>query len=64
LFPDTKIEIFDRWGRLVYRVDHGYNNDWDGRYNGKELPMDTYFYVIDVKVPDVEPIKGTVTIVR
>ncbi|MCB0375894.1 MAG: gliding motility-associated C-terminal domain-containing protein, partial [Sinomicrobium sp.] len=24
-----------------------YRNNWDGRFNGQELPADTYFYVIN-----------------
>ncbi|UCH15281.1 MAG: gliding motility-associated C-terminal domain-containing protein, partial [Bacteroidales bacterium] len=63
LFPDAKIEVFDRWGRLVFSKDGGYENDWDGTYNGKDLPMDTYYYVIDLKT-GTEPLKGTLTIIR
>ena len=63
LFPDASIKIYDRWGRLVYHVDKGYQNDWDGTFNGKELPMDTYYYILDLNTGD-EPITGTVTIVR
>jgi gliding motility-associated-like protein len=64
LFPDAKIEVFDKWGRLVYSVNGGYKNDWDGTSNGKKLPMDTYYYIIDFKSDALKPKKGTVTIVR
>jgi gliding motility-associated-like protein len=63
LFPDAKIEVFDRWGRLVFSKDGGYENDWDGTHNGKDLPMDTYYYVIDLKT-GAKPLKGTLTIIR
>jgi gliding motility-associated-like protein len=63
LFPQAKIEIFDRWGRKVYSIDGGYQNDWDGTWDGKELPMDSYHYIIDLKNGD-EPMQGTITIVR
>jgi gliding motility-associated-like protein len=63
LFPDAKIEVFDRWGRMVFSKDGGYENDWDGTYNGKDLPMDNYYYVIDLKT-GAEPIHGTLTIIR
>jgi gliding motility-associated-like protein len=64
LYPNTVIEVFDKTGRLVFRVDGGYSNDWDGTSNGKPLPMDTYYYVIDFKSNDIKPKQGTVTIVR
>ena len=45
--------IFNRWGIKVFEST-GYNNDWDGNYNGNlnggsntNLPVGTYFYVID-----------------
>ena len=64
LFPDAKIEVFDRWGRRVFSVDGGYQNDWKGTFNGKDLPVDNYYYVIDLKVPGTEPFTGTLTIIR
>ncbi|MFW5657293.1 MAG: gliding motility-associated C-terminal domain-containing protein [Bacteroidota bacterium] len=65
IFPYASVEIFDRWGRLVYSTTNGYNNDWNGTdRNGNELPMDSYHYVIDVNVDEVAPITGTVTIIR
>jgi len=61
-FPDMVIEIFDRWGKLVYRSEPGYGNPWDGSStNGREIPMDSYHYIIKV---GNEEIMGTVTIVR
>ena len=64
LFPNTRIEIFDRWGRLVFRCDNGYHNNWDGNLNKRPLAEDTYYYIIDLKIPGYKTIKGTVTIIR
>ena len=64
LFPNVKIEVFDRWGRKVYTAENGYNNDWDGSFNGKPLPMDNYFYVIDLYGNGEVVINGNVTIVK
>jgi gliding motility-associated-like protein len=61
-FPDIVVEIYDRWGKLVFRSEPGYSNPWDGRnMNGKEMPMDSYHYIIKT---GNEAITGTVTIVR
>jgi gliding motility-associated-like protein len=63
-FPNIRIEIFDRWGKLVFRSEIGYPEPWDGRsMNGKEMPMDSYFYVIDPG-DGSDQIEGTVTIIR
>jgi len=65
LYPDAKIEVFDKWGRLVFSRDGNYSgNEWDGTSNGKELPMDTYYFIIDFKSEGIKIRKGTVTIVR
>jgi len=63
-YPDASVEIYDRWGRIVFRRDKGYSNaEWDGTSNGKPLPMDAYFFVIDLHI-GIEPITGSVTIIR
>jgi gliding motility-associated-like protein len=65
LFPDAIIEIYDRWGRLVYRTDDVAHNPWKGEtMSGKELPMDAYFYVLDIKVAHVPPVTGYVNVIR
>lgn len=66
LFPDNNVQIFDRWGVILYS-QKGYNsgNAWDGTYNGKPLPVGTYYYTIelnDARFP--EPMTGPLTIYR
>ena len=40
--------IFDRRGAQVYKNDN-YDNTWNGvDYNGRQLPDDTYFYVLKI----------------
>lgn len=63
-FPNILVEIFDRWGKLVFRSERGYPEPWDGRnMNGREMPMDSYYYVIDPG-DGSDNIEGTVTIIR
>jgi gliding motility-associated-like protein len=65
LFPDAELEIFDRWGRLVWRSGDIYNQPWKGEtMSGKELPMDAYYYVLDLKVNHVEPLTGYINVIR
>ena len=49
LYPNATVEVYSRWGQLVYSSKDGYNTPWDGTSKGKELPTDSYFYIIDLK---------------
>lgn len=64
-FPDCQVNIFDRWGMVVFS-SQGYQNPWEGVYQGKLLPADVYFYVIDLGVhsEEVSSHSGTVTLIR
>ena len=51
-YPDNKLEVYNRWGNIVYSKD-GYHNEWDGTSNGREtinksreLPDGTYYFVL------------------
>ena len=45
-FAPVNVEIFNRWGNLVFNSDD-YDNSWDGLNNdGEELPFGTYFYIV------------------
>jgi len=53
-FPNNKLEVYNRWGNIVYSTN-GYQNDWDGTSNGRavinesdKLPVGTYYYVLDL----------------
>ncbi|MEL7020225.1 MAG: gliding motility-associated C-terminal domain-containing protein, partial [Bacteroidota bacterium] len=45
-FPNHELMIFNRWGNEVFRSTD-YQNDWGGRWNNKDLPDGTYFYIFD-----------------
>lgn len=66
LFPNAVVEIFDRWGRLIYHLEKpDPENVWDGRsQSGKEMPMDSYYYVIDLKYYNVTPLVGTINVIK
>ncbi len=65
-FPGAVVEIFDRWGRLIYhRENPDPANVWDGKSQaGKEMPMDSYYYVIDLKYYNAEPLVGNINIIK
>ncbi len=45
-YPNNKVTIFNEWGDQVFEASP-YQNDWKGTYNGQELPVGTYFYIVD-----------------
>lgn len=64
-FPNALVEVYNRWGQLVFR-SNGYSTPWDGKYKGQDLPVGTYYYVIDLNDDSAEErvLTGPVTIMR
>lgn len=61
-YSNCQVVVFDKNGREVYSSKN-YMNNWDGTLNGKPLPDDAYYYVIDCNNGE-RIYKGTVTILR
>lgn len=47
-YPGCTIDLYNRYGQLVFHTV-GYATAWDGKVNGKDVPVGTYYYVIDPK---------------
>lgn len=66
LFPNNVVNIFNRWGQVMYsQKPYNSGNVWDGTYEGEKLPVGTYYYTIELnddRFPD--PITGPITIYR
>jgi gliding motility-associated-like protein len=65
-YPNAIIEIYNRWGNLVWKTE-GYLKNWDGSNfrNGEVLPDGTYFYIINLKSQVyTEPYTGWVQIIK
>ncbi len=68
-WANIEVIIFNRWGQQIfYSKPYGIDNyhKWDGKSqkNGKDLPIGSYYYIIKYNDGDLEPVSGTVTIVR
>lgn len=46
LFPNNKVTIFNEQGSAVFE-ESPYQNNWKGTYRGEDLPIGTYFFVVD-----------------
>jgi gliding motility-associated-like protein len=62
-YPRCGVTIFDDKGVKVFEAKP-YLNDWDGSYNGKQLPDGVYFYIIRCDGEENSPKTGSVTIIR
>lgn len=58
-FPDSKLYIYNRWGKRIYKSEN-YQNDWDG----EKHPEGTYFYFLYVSDINKTEKKGTVTLIK
>ncbi|RMG65012.1 MAG: gliding motility-associated C-terminal domain-containing protein, partial [Bacteroidetes bacterium] len=63
LYPDNRLEVYDRWGRQVYAVE-GYRNEWEGT----GLPAGVYYFRLQVRSAQGDyvppPLRGAVTLLR
>lgn len=62
MYPNCIVQVYGRWGGKIFE-SVGYNDPWDGRYNGSLMPLGSYYFVIDLQ-DGSDPIKGTVTIIN
>ncbi|MBX3101674.1 MAG: gliding motility-associated C-terminal domain-containing protein [Bacteroidetes bacterium] len=52
------IQIFNRWGVLIYQG----KNQWDGKSNGRDVPEGVYYYIWNA--PGMATRSGDVTVIR
>ncbi|MGZ3862875.1 MAG: T9SS type B sorting domain-containing protein [Bacteroidia bacterium] len=61
-YSNVKLEVFNRWGNLVFESSD-YKNGWGGKNTGGEdLTDDTYFYTLDI--PNKKIFKGYLVLKR
>ncbi len=47
-YENNTVQIFNRWGNLVYSTT-GYKNEWDGKWNdSRDVPDGTYYYILNL----------------
>src|SRR5690606_14881394 len=44
-YVNANITIFNRYGQQVFSATP-YNTPWDGKFNGSDLPIGVYYYII------------------
>ena len=61
-YPNATVEVFNRFGNQIYSSS-GYTEPWKGKFNGEDLPVGTYYYIINPN-SGRKTISGAVTILR
>ena len=61
-FPNNEVVIFNQWGDELFRATP-YQNDWNGRYKGEEVPVGTYYYIVSFGRSQ-EPVSGFLVLER
>lgn len=61
-YPAANVQVFTRAGQKVFEST-GYAQPFDGRYEGKNLPVGTYFYIINLN-SGCGLLSGSITIIR
>ncbi len=62
-YSGNRLEIYNNQGQLMYTTTD-YNNSWAGTFNGARLPMDVYYYVLDLNVSNIEILEGTISLIK
>ena len=61
-FPNIDVIIYDRYGRVVARLDQV--EKWDGEYEGSPVPTGDYWYVVNANDNEKQQFVGHFTLYR
>ncbi|MBV9989349.1 MAG: gliding motility-associated C-terminal domain-containing protein, partial [Chitinophagaceae bacterium] len=61
-YPGATVEIYTRGGMKIFG-SLGYAKPWDGTYNGKPVPVATYYYIINPRY-NGQIFSGSITVIR
>ncbi|MBP6455691.1 MAG: gliding motility-associated C-terminal domain-containing protein, partial [Chitinophagaceae bacterium] len=61
-----KMDIFNRWGELIYSTSSIDGRGWDGNFNDTKQPMGVYIYVVNAEFKNKvkRTFQGNVTLIR
>jgi len=61
-----RMQVFNRWGQLVFQTEQANGRGWDGKFNNVLQPVGVYVYLIDAEIDgrEQEHYEGNVTLLR
>ena len=65
-YPNATIKIYNRWGQLIFEHKEGNysENEWDGTFEGENLPMGTYYFLINCNDENNKTYHGGIVLKR
>lgn len=61
-YPGCLVEVYTRTGQKIFS-SVGYDKPWDGTFNGKPVPVATYYYIVRPNFRNLL-FSGSVTVIR
>jgi gliding motility-associated-like protein len=62
-YEKPSVQVYNRYGQLMFRSAGGNASPWDGTYNGKYVSAGSYYYIIDLGINGLK-LSGSVTVLR
>jgi gliding motility-associated-like protein len=64
-YPNCFVQIFDRWGQEVFQsIGYSKSKSWDGTGKTGKLAEGVYFYMVELRDPEKQEFKGSITLIR
>ena len=66
VYPNNVVNIYNRWGNLIYQSKKGQyeTKPWDGKYNDENMPVGSYYFVIEYNDNYTDYKSGIVTLIK
>lgn len=61
-----KMQVYDRWGQVIFETNKLDGRGWDGYFNGKRQPQGVYIYLIEARIEGggIQKYQGNVTLLN
>ena len=65
-FKSINVSIFDRYGKVIAKINDFTSDGWDGSFNGKNLPANNFWFISEIVDKDNNVIKksGNFSLIR
>lgn len=63
-YPDAVVQVFNRWGTLIFK-EYAATGIWDGTSkSGNIVPVSTYYYIINLNDDEGKKFSGDISVIR